>query len=141
MKALCVVFAAGLLLWGAREAAAVTTTSTAYCPGESSSMTASGRQAQVGFVAVNALAIGTWIEMQRPRLVMGRRWFRVMDRGGMADAFAVDFWGSCAFMQSWGRRTISYRVLGRGDLYRGLPAGGWRVVRGARSARLVWEPR
>ena len=119
----------------------ITATSTAYSPCDSSSMTSSGKAARVGYVAANGFAIGTWIEMRRPRLVQGRRYFRVMDRGGMGSPQAIDFWGSCGFMESWGRRSITYRTIPRSELYRGKPIGGWRVVAAKRGGRLVWRPR
>lgn len=114
---------------------------TAYssCDG-STTMTASGRTVQVGFVANNTLPIGTWIEMRRPSTVMNRRWFRVMDRGG--PGFVLDFWTpDCSWMNAWGRRSVSFKVLTRKDLYRGKPIGGWRVMAAKRGGKLVWRPR
>jgi hypothetical protein len=115
--------------------------STAYhsCDG-STTQTASGRSVQVGYVANNSLAIGTWIEMKRPRTVMDRRYFRVMDRGG--PGFVLDFWApSCGWMNTWGRRSVSFRVVPRSELYRGKPIGGWRVVSARRGGKLVWRAR
>jgi hypothetical protein len=115
--------------------------STAYhsCDG-STTQTASGRSVQVGYVANNSLAIGTWIEMKRPRTVMDRRYFRVMDRGG--PGFVLDFWApSCGWMNTWGRRSVSFRVVPRSELYRGKPIGGWRVVAARRGGKLVWRAR
>ena len=115
--------------------------STAYhsCDG-STTVTASGAGVQVGYVANNTLALGTWIEMKRPRTVMSRRYFRVMDRGG--PGFVLDFWApSCEWMNSWGRRSVSFRVVPRSELYRGKPIGGWRVVAARRGGKLVWRPR
>lgn len=129
------------VLFGAKQAFAITATSTVYSPCDSSSMTSSGQTARVGYVAANGLPMGSWIEMRRPRLVMGRRFFRVMDRGGMGDPMAIDFWGSCSFMESWGRRTITYRPVPRSELYRGLPIGGWRLSPGKHHGRLTWGPR
>lgn len=115
--------------------------STAYhsCDG-STTMTASGRTVQVGYVANNSLRLGTWVEMKRPRTVMGRRWFKVMDRGG--PGFVLDFWApSCSWMSSWGRRSVSFRVVPRSELFRGRPVAGWRVVAARRGGRLVWRAR
>lgn len=115
--------------------------STAYssCDG-STTMTASGRTVQVGYVANNTLALGTWIEMRRPRTVMNRRWFRVMDRGG--PGFVLDFWTpDCSWMNAWGRRPVSFKVLTRRDLYRGKPIGGWQIMAAKRGGKLVWRPR
>lgn len=108
------------------------------CDG-STTQTASGKTVRIGYVAHNSLPFGTWIEMRKPRLVMGRRWFLVMDRGG--PGFALDFWMPCATMNSWGRRTVSFRVLGRRDLYRGRPTAGWRFKATSRGARLHWSAR
>lgn len=119
----------------------ITGSSTAYhsCDG-STTMTASGRTVQVGYVANNSLALGTWIEMRRPRLVMNRRWFRVMDRGG--PGFVLDFWApSCGWMNTWGRRSVSFRAVPRAELFRGKPIGGWKVVSARRGGKLVWRPR
>ena len=119
----------------------ITGSSTAYhfCDG-STTMTASGRTVQVGYVANNSLALGTWIEMRRPRLVMNRRYFRVMDRGG--PGFVLDFWApSCGWMNTWGRRSVSFRAVPRAELFRGKPIGGWKVVSARRGGKLVWRPR
>lgn len=142
MKSLGAVLVGAVLLWGAHEAAAYTISgsSTAYhfCDG-STTITASGRQVQVGYVANNSLRIGTWVEMRRPRKVMGRRYFRVMDRGG--PGFVLDFWApDCGWMNSWGRRQVTFKVLTNRDLYRGLPIGGWRVRAAKRGGKLVWRP-
>ena len=138
-----VPFVAAALLVGAKEAVSQTFSgsSTAYhfCDG-STTITASGRQVQIGWVANNSLPLGTWIEMRKPRTVMGRRWFKVMDRGG--PGFALDFWApSCAWMNSWGRRPVSFRALSRSELFRGKPIDGWRVVAARRGGKLVWRPR
>lgn len=122
-------------------AALMTGTGTAYhsCDG-STSMTSSGQTAQVGYVAHNSLPLGSWIEMVRPKTVMGRKWFKVMDRGG--GAFLVDFWApSCGWMNSWGSRTITIKAVPRSELYRGKPMKGWFFRKGSKSARLVWRPR
>lgn len=137
--------AAALLL----VAAAATTTAlaagrpttgsaTAYhaCDG-SGTTTALGTRVRWGIVANNQLRLGTWIETLRPTLVGGRRYFRVEDRGG--PGFALDFAApSCRWMGWWGRRTVTYRALGRADLYRGLPRGGWEPASRGRPAR--WNP-
>ena len=106
------------------------------CEG-STSQTASGKTARIGYVANNSLPFGTWIEMRKPRTVMGRRWFQVQDRGG--PGFLIDFWSSCAWMNSWGRRQITIRVVPRSELYRGKPMQGWSLRRGSKSAKLVWK--
>ena len=128
------------VLSGVANAATYTGSSTGYHPCDgSTSMTASGRTAQIGYVANNSLPFGTWIEMKRPRTVMGRTFFKVMDRGG--PGFLVDFWSpSCGWMNSWGRRTITIRVVPRSELYRGKPMKGWRVVASKRGGKLVWKP-
>jgi len=143
LRSAAIVAVGGLLLWGAHEAAAysISGSSTAYhfCDG-STTITASGRQVQVGYVANNSLPMGTWIEMQRPRTVMGRRWFRVMDRGG--PGFVLDFWApDCGWMNAWGRRPVTFKVLTRKELYRGYPIGGWKVVSARRGGKLVWRAR
>jgi 3D (Asp-Asp-Asp) domain-containing protein len=115
--------------------------STAYhfCDG-STTMTASGRTVQIGYVANNSLPLGSWVEMKRPRLVMNRRYFKVMDRGG--PGFVLDFWApSCEWMNSWGRRSVSFRAVPRKELFRGKPIGGWKVVAARRGGKLVWRPR
>lgn len=121
----------------------LTGSATAYSPCEgSTSQTASGRTARVGYVANNGLAFGTWVEMKRPRTVLGRRWFQVMDRGGMAGRSDLDFWTEdCAWMESFGRRSVTYRVVSRRELFRGKPVGGWRVVAARHGGKLVWRPR
>ena len=122
-------------------AAVLSGSATAYhtCDG-STTQTASGQTVQVGFVAANNLALGTWVEMRSPRRVMNRRWFKVMDRGG--PGFALDFYAeSCAWMNSFGRRNVSYSVVPRSELYRGKPYKGWSLRKGSRGARLVWSPR
>ena len=109
------------------------------CDG-STTQTASGKTVRVGYVANNSLPFGTWIEMRKPRTVMGRRWFQVQDRGGAG--FLVDFWSpSCAWMNSWGRRQITIRVVSRTELYRGKPYQGWYLKRGAHGAKLAWQPK
>lgn len=115
----------------------------AYSPCDgSTSMTSSGQIARVGYVAANGFRLGTWIEMRSPKRVMNRRYFRVMDTGGMASGTDLDFWTpDCSWMNTFGRRTVSYRVVQRSELYRGKPYKGWSIKRGLRGARLVWSAR
>ena len=130
-----------LVVAGPAQATLYSGSATAYstCDG-STTQTASGHTVRVGYVANNQLALGTWIEMRSPRLVMGRRYFRVMDRGG--PGFVLDFWTpDCAWMNSWGRRYVTFRALTSRDLYRGKPIGGWRVISARRGGKLVWRPR
>jgi len=115
--------------------------STAYasCDG-STTQTASGKTVRVGYVANNALPLGTWIQMKKPRRVLNRRFFLVMDRGG--PGFVLDFWSpSCSWMNNWGRRNVTFKALGKRDLYRGRPIAGWRFVTASRGARLRWSAR
>ena len=121
----------------------VTGSGSAYaaCDG-STTQTASGHTVQVGYVAANGLRMGSWFEMRRPSRVMGLRFFKVMDRGGMASGTDLDFWtDDCAWMNAWGRRPVSYRVVPRSELYRGKPYKGWKLKRSARGARLTWSAR
>lgn len=121
-------------------AALMTGTGTAYhsCDG-STATTASGRTARVGYVANNSLPLGSWIEMVKPRTVMGRHWFQVMDRGG--SSFALDFWAKdCAWMESWGRRNVSFRPVSSKSLYRGKPAKGWALRRSRGRWVFSWSP-
>jgi 3D (Asp-Asp-Asp) domain-containing protein len=112
---------------------------TAYSPCDGSTrMTASGRTAHAGVVANNTLPLGTWVVMVSPRRVMGKRTFRVLDRGG--PGFALDFFTEdCAWMHSWGRRQVRFRVVTKRELFRGKPVWGWRVVSSPRGGRLVWR--
>jgi hypothetical protein len=122
-------------------AAVLSGSATAYhtCDG-STTQTASGQTVRVGFVAANNLPLGTWVEMRSPKRVMNRRWFKVMDRGG--PGFALDFYAeSCVWMNSFGRRHVSYSVVRTSELYRGKPYRGWSVKRSARGAQLVWSAR
>ena len=125
-------------LIAADNSEAYTGSATAYhsCDG-STTMTASGRRTEVGTVAKNWLPLGTWIEMQQPKTVMGRRFFRVWDRGG--PGFALDFWASsCGWMYRWGRREVTFRVVPRRELSRGLPKIGWSL--NPRTGKRVWRP-
>lgn len=118
--------------------ASYTGSATAYhwCDG-STTMTASGRRAYVGVVANNWLRLGTWIQMQQPKTVMGRRFFRVWDRGG--PGFALDFWApSCGWMYRWGRRTVTFRVVSQRELWKGKPKVGWSL--NPRTGKRVWRP-
>ncbi len=124
-------------------AAILTGSGSAYasCDG-STTQTASGKTVRVGYVAANGLKMGSWVEMRSPRLVMNRRWFKVMDRGGMASGTDLDFWtDSCSWMNAFGRRTVTYRVVPRSELYRGKPYKGWALRRSAKGARLTWSAR
>lgn len=110
MKRLAVALAIAV----AGPADAYTGSSTAYhpCDGSTSAMAWPGHYGHVGAVANNWLPFGTWIEMRRPRTVMGRRYFRVEDRGG--GGFVLDFWAqSCTWMNRWERRTVTFRVVRR----------------------------
>lgn len=117
---------------------------TAYAPCDGSVTVGSrGNALRIGDVASNDLAYGTWIEIKRPRvIVIGSkryRFFRVRDTGG--PGFLIDIYAGryCGFMQAWGRRSVSVRVVPRSELYRGRPLGGWEFRRSARGARLVWS--
>jgi hypothetical protein len=132
------VFAA-LFTASTAQAGVVTGIGTAYhfCDG-STSMTASGKVARVGYVANNFLPLGTWIQMTKPKTVMGRSFFKVMDRGG--GSFALDFWAQdCAWMNSWGVRTVSFKAVKSSDLYRGLPVRGWSLKRSKKGWKFSWN--
>ena len=119
----------------------ITGSSTGYhtCEG-STSMTSSGRTAKVGYVASNGLPLGTWIEMRKPRSVMGRRFFQVWDVGGMPSSSDLDFWASsCSWMNSWGRKTVTYKVIRKSELYRGKPIDGWSFKPTKKGAKLIWK--
>lgn len=125
---------------GAASAATYTGLATSYasCDG-STSMTASGRTAQWGYVANNFLPFGTWIEMIRPKVVQGRTFYRVFDRGG--GAFLIDIWtDDCGWMNSWGGRTVTFRTVPRSEMFRGKPVKGWRFRKTPKGAKLVWKP-
>lgn len=118
----------------------LTVSATAYAPcegGGSAGQTASGKQLRVGYVANNALPLGTWIELRKP--IQGRRFYRVEDRIGWGSDLDI-YMESCADMHSFGRRIVKYRAVANGELYRGKPIGGWRLVKGKNRARLVWRP-
>jgi hypothetical protein len=95
---------------------------TAYCD---RGATASGHGTRPGIVASNDFPLYTWVELVRPRRVLGRRYWQILDTGG--PGFLVDFWSpSCSWATSvWGRRTVRLRAVPRHHLYRGLPEGGW----------------
>lgn len=121
------------------SAATYTGSATAYasCDG-STTMTASGRTVQLGYVANNFLPFGTWIEMISPRKVQGLRFYRVFDRGG--PGFILDFWTyDCAWMHSFGRRTVKFKVVPKSEMYRGKPYKGWKFKKGRKGTRLVWR--
>lgn len=121
-------------------AAFMSGSATAYAPcegGGSAGQTASGKQLRVGYVANNILPLGTWIELSKP--VQGRRFYVVEDRIGWGSDLDI-YMESCAAMHAFGRRTVRYRAVPKGELYRGKPMGGWRLVRGKSRARLVWRP-
>ena len=127
------------ILTGVANSATYTGNATSYasCDG-STSMTASGRTAREGYVANNSLPFGTWIEMKRPSRVLGRKYFQVMDRGG--GAFLIDIWtDDCAWMHSWGSRTVTFRTVPKSEMFRGKPYKGWKFKRTSRGARLVWS--
>lgn len=77
--------------------------------------------------------------MRKPRLVMGRRWFRIMDRIGSGSD--LDYFSDCGWMESWGRRTVTFSPVPKSHLYRGKPVEGWRAVSARRGGKLVWRPR
>lgn len=142
MSKLIIISAAFAVLFTASTAQAkgITGTATSYhsCDG-STTATASGKTVKVGYVANNFLPLGSYVEMVKPKSVMGLKWFRVMDRGGAS--FALDFWAeSCNWMNNWGRRTVSFKALSKGDLYRGRPAKGWSFKRVKKAWRAVWSP-
>lgn len=78
---------------------------------------ANGTRARFGEVANNYLPLGTWIKMDSPRVVHGRRYFRVDDRGG--PGFALDFYApSCGWMNWWGRRHVRFHRVSRREAKR-----------------------
>lgn len=122
------------------NSATYTGIATAYasCDG-STTMTASGRTVQMGHVANNWLPLGTWIELKKPRVIQGRTFYLVTDRGG--SSFAIDIWtDDCSWMHAWGRRTVTFRAVPKSELFRGKPYKGWRFKKTKRGAKLVWRP-
>lgn len=121
MKPLLKSLATGAVLTGVlwiSPAQGYTGSATAYhaCDG-SSTLQANGTRAHWGEVANNWLPLGTWIKMVRPARVGGRRYFRVEDRGG--GGFALDFYArSCSWMNAWGRRRVTFRVVPRAEAVR-----------------------
>ena len=120
---------AALALAGAApaEAKIYRGSATAYhsCDG-STSRQANGTRAHWGEVANNWLPLGTWIEMVRPARVGGRKFFRVEDRGG--GGFVLDFYAkSCGWMNWWGRRRVTFRVVPRSELTGGRPMRAEKV--------------
>jgi len=123
------------------NAATYTGSATAYasCDG-STTDTASGRTVSLGYAANNFLPLGTWIELVRPRVVQGRTWYLIMDRGG--PGFVLDIWSnSCSWMNSFGRRTVTFKSVPRSQLYRGKPVKGWKFERARKGIVLRWRPK
>lgn len=139
-RAILAATAALLLLPGAAQGATFTGIASAYSPCDgSTTMTASGRTVREGYVAQNSLPLGSWIEMKKPARILGRSYFRVMDRG--SNLFSIDIWtADCAWMNSWGRRTVTYRSVPRAELYRGRPYRGWTLGKRGGKVRLTWRP-
>jgi 3D (Asp-Asp-Asp) domain-containing protein len=83
--------------------------STAYCL---LGTMANGRGVHAGAVAMNRHPLGTRISVRRNPYGAALRRFRVEDRIGHGSE--LDFWvPSCDRARAWGRRTVTYRVLGR----------------------------
>jgi 3D (Asp-Asp-Asp) domain-containing protein len=92
-------------------AAALTASSTSYCPGSSGGTMADGHRVHVGAVASNRHPLGTRIRLVGAHF-LGRRTFIVEDRIGSGSD--LDLWSpSCSYSRRWGRRRIRYRVTGR----------------------------
>ena len=130
---------AALAIAAPANAATYTGSATAYasCDG-GTTITASGRSVQVGYVANNFLPLGTWIEMVSPKNVQGLRYFRVFDRGG--PGFILDFWtDDCSWMNSFGRRTVTFRTVPKSEMYKGKPFKGWHFRKTRKGTRLVWR--
>lgn len=141
MRFLVAMAAAMAFVVPAANAATYTGDATAYasCDG-STTATASGHTVRLGYAANNFLPIGTWIELVRPRVIQDRTWYRIMDRGG--PGFALDIWtNDCAWMHSFGRRTVTFKAVPRSQLYRGKPVKGWRFHRSRKGAVLKWHPK
>lgn len=112
-------------------------TSYASCDG-STTMTASGRTVRRGWAANNFLPLGTWVELVSPKRIQGLRAYRIMDRGG--PGFVLDIWtDSCSWMNSFGRQTVTFRVVPKSELYRGRPIKGWKFRKTKHGARLAWS--
>lgn len=83
-----------------------TVTSTSYCL---TGTTASGATVRPGIAASNMHPLGTRIRLTRP--AMGRRNWVIKDRIGHGSQ--LDLWASsCGVATAWGRRTVTYRVIG-----------------------------
>jgi 3D (Asp-Asp-Asp) domain-containing protein len=89
-------------------AALLTVSATSYCqPGRM----ADGTLTRPGSVASNNHPLGTRLRLTRPRRVFGHRTFVVRDRIGWGSS--LDFFNaSCTAAQQFGRRRVSYRVVG-----------------------------
>jgi hypothetical protein len=83
--------------------------STSYCD---SGLMADGSYVRSQSIAMNNLPLGTEIKLAGKHLFGGHKNFRVRDRIGWGSQ--LDFWtGNCGYMNWWGRRTVSYRVVHR----------------------------
>jgi len=98
----------------------LTVSSTAYCSSEpGGQITADGSRTYFGEVATprpglyGSLPLGTLIELISPRQITyrnrTRRLFRARDRIGYGSQLDF-FFPSCAAMNAWGRRTVTFRV-------------------------------
>ena len=128
-----------LCLTSGASAKTVSGIATSYSPCDgSTTATSSGKKTRVGYIANNQLKLGSWVEMIKPRMIMNRRWFKVMDRGG--PGFVMDIWTpSCSWMNNFGVKRVAFRTMPSSELYRGKPAAGWQAK--ASGTRMVWRPR
>lgn len=112
MGALYAWLATGVLAFGlglAADAEARTMGSTSYCL---NGRMADGSWTRAGSAASNRHPLGTRIRLTG-RSFYGRRIFVIRDRIGWGSS--LDLWApSCGMSRSWGRRTVSYVVIGRG---------------------------
>lgn len=100
-----------------RLGAHYTVESTAYSLCSSGSTMANGHHVRWGAVAINFLALGTRIRMDRPVVahradgkLVRRRSFTVADRIGYGTE--LDIWmPSCSDAAGYGRRTVGFRVV------------------------------
>lgn len=84
--------------------------STAYCL---RGTMADGSRTRRRSVAMNSLPLGTRIRLVGQSFHNGLRIFVVRDRIGWGTQ--LDFWSpTCAAARMWGRRTVHFRVIGRG---------------------------
>lgn len=112
-------------------------TSYASCDG-STTMTASGRTVRKGWAANNFLPLGTWVELVSPKRIQGFRAYKIMDRGG--PGFVLDIWtDNCSWMNSFGRQTVTFRVVPKSELYRGRPVKGWKFRKTKHGVKLGWS--